>query len=163
MKHIAYGILLTTTLFVACHTAADNRANSDLSAIKNQLKQFEETLLAPDIPIETVIRGYLGYYVDDLVLLPPDEGAVQGYDAALAYYSEGFAGGTIVAVDYHLQEPEIFLNGDMAIRRYIGSSEIKWDDEPEHYTSYNRYIDILQRQADGEWRVVWHAWHPIDK
>jgi ketosteroid isomerase-like protein len=148
---------------VACQQAADNRTEFDLSAIESQLKKFEETLLAPDVPIETVLQEYLGYFVDDPVLLPPDESAVQGYDAALAYYTEGFAGGTVVAVDYHLQEPEIFLNGDMAIRRYIGSSEIKWDGELEHYSSYNRYIDILQRQADGEWRVVWHAWHPIDK
>ena len=163
MKHMAYGILLSTTLMVACQQVADNRTDSDLSAIENQLKQFEETLLTPDLPIEALLQGYLGYFIGDLVLFPPDEGAVQGYDAALAYYTEGFGGGTVVAVDYHLEEPEIFLKGDMAIRRYIGSSEVKWDGELEHYSSYNRYIDILQRQADGEWQVVWHAWHPIDK
>ena len=66
-------------------------------------------------------------------------------------------------MDYLTHVPEIFLNGDMAIRRYIGSAEVKFDGELEHYSSYNRYIDILQRQADGEWRVVWHAWTPIDQ
>ena len=163
MKHMAYGILLATTLLVGCQRVANNGTESDLSAIENQLQLIEETLLTPDMPIETVLQGYLGYFVDDPVLLPPDEGAVQGYDAALAYYTEGFAGGTVVAVDYHLQEPEIFLKGDMAIRRYIGSSEVKWDGELEHYSSYNRYIDVLQRQADGEWKVVWHAWHPMNE
>ena len=163
MKHIAYGTLLATTLMLACQQGSDNRAEADLSEIENQLRQFEETLLSPDVPLETVIQEYLGYYVDDPILLPPGDDAVQGYDAALAFYTEGFAGGTIIAVDYHSHAPEIFLRGDMAIRRYIGSSEVKWAGELENYTSYLRYIDVLQRQADGEWRVVWHAWYPIDQ
>ncbi len=163
MKHMAYGTLLATTLMLACQQVSDSRAEAELAAINNQLKQFEETLLSPDVPLETIIREYLGYYVDNPIILPPDDDAVQGYDAALAFYTEGFAGGTIVAVDYHLQAPEIFLNGDMAIRRYLGTSEVRWDDELEQYSSYNRYIDILQRQADGEWQVVWHAWHPMDE
>ena len=163
MKHIAYGTLLATTLMLACQQGSDNRAEADLSKIENQLRQFEETLLSPDVPLETVIQEYLGYYVDDPILLPPGDDAVQGYDAALAFYTEGFAGGTIIAVDYHSHAPEIFLRGDMAIRRYIGSSEVKWAGELENYTSYLRYIDVLQRQADGEWRVVWHAWYPIDQ
>ncbi len=163
MKHMAYGTLMATTLMLACQQGSDNRAEADLSAIENQLRQFEETLLSPDEPLETVIQEYLGYYVDDPILLPPGDDAVQGYDAALAFYTEGFAGGTIIEVDYHSHAPEIFLRGDMAIRRYIGSSEVKWAGELENYTSYLRYIDVLQRQADGEWRVVWHAWYPIDQ
>ena len=163
MKHIAYGTLLATTLMLACQQGSNNRVEADLSEIENQLRQFEETLLSPDVPLETVIQEYLGYYVDDPILLPPGDDAVQGYDAALAFYIEGFAGGTIIAVDYHSHAPEIFLRGDMAIRRYIGSSEVKWAGELENYTSYLRYIDVLQRQGDGEWRVVWHAWYPIDQ
>ena len=163
MKHMTYCVLAATTLMLACQQGSDNRAEADLSEIENQLRQFEETLLSPDVPLETVIQEYLGYYVDDPILLPPGDDAVQGYDAALAFYTEGFAGGTIIAVDYHSHAPEIFLRGDIAIRRYIGSSEVKWAGELENYTSYNRYIDVLQRQADGEWRVVWHAWYPIDQ
>ncbi len=163
MNHIACGTLLAATLLLACQQVSDSRAEDDRSAIRNQLNQFEEILLSPEVPLETIIQEYLNYYVDDLVLLPPGEDAVQGYDAALAYYTEGFEGGTILAVDYLTHVPEIFLNGDMAIRRYIGSAEFKFDGELEHYSSYNRYIDILQRQADGEWQVVWHAWTPIDQ
>jgi len=163
MKHMTYGMLSATALLVACQQVSDKPTDSDISAIQNQLNQFEETLLTSDVPIETILQNYLGYFVDDAVLLPPDQDAVQGREAALAYYTEGFAGGTVVAVDYHSRAPEIFLKGDMAIRQYIGSSEVKWDGELEHYSSYNRYIDILQRQADGEWRVVWHAWYPVDK
>ena len=163
MKHMAYGILSAATLLLACQQGSDSRPEADLSAIENQLRQFEETILSPDAPLETVIQEYLGYFVDDPILLPPGDDAVHGYDAALAFYTEGFAGGTIVAVDYHSHTPEIFLRGDIAIRRYIGSSEVKWDGELENYRSYNRYIDVLQRQADGEWRVVWHAWYPIDE
>ena len=163
MKHIAYGTLLAATSLLACQQGSDSRAEDDLSAIRNQLNEFEEIFLSSEVPLETIIQEYLEYYVDDLVLLPPGEDAIQGYDAALAYYTEGFAGGTILAVDYHTHAPEIFLNGDMAIRRYIGSAEIKFDGELEHYSSYNRYIDILHKQADGKWRVVWHAWTPIDQ
>ncbi len=105
MKHIAYGTLLATTLVMACQQVSDSRAEADLATIKNQLNQFEEIFLSPEAPIETRFQEYLGYYVDDLVLLPPGEDAVQGYDAALAYYTEGFAGGTILKVNYHTHEP----------------------------------------------------------
>ncbi len=163
MKHIAYGTLLATTLLLACQQVSDSRAEDDLSAIRNQLNEFEEIFLSSELPIAAQIKEYLEYFVDDLALLPPGEDAVQGYAAALAYYTEGFEGGTILAVDYHTHVPEIFLKGDMAIRRYIGSAEVKFDGELEHYSSYNRYIDILHKQADGKWRVVWHAWTPIDQ
>ncbi len=163
MKHIACGTLLAATLLLACQQVSDSRVEDDLSAIRNQLNEFEEIFVSSEVPIAAQIQEYLEYFVDDLVLLPPGQDAVQGYDAALAYYTEGFEGATILAVDYLTHVPEIFLNGDMALRRYIGSAEFKYDGKLEHYSSYNRYIDILQRQADGEWRVVWHAWTPIDQ
>ena len=83
MKHIAYGTLLATTLMLACQQGSNNRVEADLSEIENQLRQFEETLLSPDVPLETVIQEYLGYYVDDPILLPPGDDAVHRSNAAL--------------------------------------------------------------------------------
>ncbi len=158
MKHMAYGTLLATTILLACQQVSDNRAEADLSAIRNQLNEFEEIFLSLDLPIAAQIKEYLEYFVDDLALLPPGEDAVQGYDAALAFYTEAFEGGTVLDVSF--QTPVILLEGDMAVRRYIGSSEVMFDGET--YSSTNRYIDILRRQPDGEWLTVWHAWSHMD-
>jgi len=163
MKHITYGVLVAATVLLACQQVSDSAMETDLSAIKSQLGDIEEVFLNTKVPIATQLHEYLEFFVDDAVLLPPGEDAVQGYDAALAFYTEGFEGGTVLAIDYHTHVPEIFVQGDLAIRRYIGSSEVKFDGEHENYSSYNRYIDILQRQPDGEWRVICHAWTPIDQ
>lgn len=162
MKQMVYGTFLVAFLLVSCQQAPDSRAQDDLIEIRNQLKEFEEILLSPGVPNETLFRQYLEYYVDDLVLFPPGDDAVVGYEAALAYYIEGFGGGTLLAVDYHTQEPDVFLNGDMAIRRYVGTSEARFDGLGEYYVSHNVYIDVLQRQPNGAWRTVWHSWSAVE-
>jgi len=131
---------------------------ADLSAIANQLDDIVENFSNPEVPIATQIRNYLEFFVDDPVLLQAGEDAVQGYDAALAFYTEAFEGGTVLDVNF--ETPVILLEGDMAVRRYIGSSEVMFDGET--YSSTNRYIDILRRQPDGEWLTVWHAWSHMD-
>ena len=159
MKYMTYLTLLAVTLLLACQQVSDSRVEADLSAIESQLEDIEKVILNTDVPIAVLMQNYLEFFVDDPVLLPPGEDAVQGYDAALAYYTKGFEGGTILDVDF--QKPSILLDGDMAVRRYIGSAEAMFDSGP--YSSYHRYIDILQRQPDGEWLTVWHAWTPVDR
>ena len=159
MKYMTYLTLLAATLLLACQQVSDSRAEADFAEIKSQLDDIEENFLNTEVSIAAQIKKYLEFFVADPVLLPPGEDAVQGYDAALAYYTEGFEGGTVLDVDF--QTPDILLDGDMAVRRYIGSSEIMFDSGP--YSSYNRYIDILQRQPDGEWLTVWHTWTPMDR
>ena len=163
MSKMAYGTLLAAILLSACQQIPENRAEADLALIKGQLTKIEDIFLNTDVPIATQMQEYLEFFVDDPVILPPGADAVQGYDAILAFYTEGFEGATILDVNYHIHEPEIFINGDIAIRRYIGSGEAKFDGEIEHYFSYNHYIDILQRQAEGEWRVMCHSWTPVDQ
>ncbi len=158
MKHMTYGILAATTLLLACQQVSDSRVEADLSAIENQLDDIVENFSNTEVPIATQMRNYLEFFVDDPVLLQAGEDAVQGYDAALAFYTEAFEGGTVLDVNF--QTPVILLEGDMAVRRYIGSSEVMFDGET--YSSTNRYIDILRRQPDGEWLTVWHVWSHMD-
>ena len=160
MIYKSYFTLLAATLLLACQQNSDSRVEADLSAIENQLIEIEEIFLTSEVPIATQIQEYLDYYIDDLVLLPPGGDAVHGYAAALAYYTEGFDGYTILEVDY--RTPDILLNGDMAVRRYFGTAKFEIDGESEPASSSNRYIDILQRQPDGEWLMVWHTWTHVD-
>ena len=162
MKQIAFGTLVAVTALTGCQQVTDDRIEADISAIRNQLDEFEAVLLSPDVSTPVQIQNYLEFFGDDPVVFPPEDDSVHGYDAVLAFYTAGFAGGTFLSVDYHTHVPEIFVQGDIAIRRYIGSSEAKFEGELELYSSNNRYIDILRRQADGEWRVIWHAWYPVD-
>ena len=154
-----YFTLLVASLLLACHQDSDNRVESDLSAIKGQLEDIEE-LLSSGLPITTLNQKYLEFFVDDLVLLPPGSSAVQGHDAALAFYNDVWGGVTLITVNYHT--PEIMLEGDMAVRRYVGSAEFRIDAESAPVSGSGRYIDILQRQSDGDWRIVWHTWTRID-
>ena len=163
MNNMTYGTLFAAILLSACQQVPENRMEADIAVIKGQLTDIEDIFINTDVPITTQIQKYLDFFVDDPVILPPGEDAVEGYDAIREYYAEGFEGATILDVNYHVHEPEIFINGDIAVRRYFGSAEAEFDGEIEHFFSYNHYIDILQRQADGEWRVICHSWTPVDQ
>ena len=117
MKHMTYGILVAMTLLLACQQISDTRADEDLSAIKSQLADIEEIFLSSEVPLETKFRQYLEFFVDDPVLLQAGEDEVLGYDATLAFYTDAFEGGKVIDLDF--QAPDILLEGDMAVRRYI--------------------------------------------
>ena len=85
MNNVAYGTLLASTLLLACQPDSDSRTEADLAVIKGQLADMEEVFLNSEVPFATQIQDYLEFFVDDPVLLPSDEDAVEGYDAALAY------------------------------------------------------------------------------
>ena len=160
MNYKNYVTLLVATSLLACHQESNNRVEADFSAIMGQLEDIE-ALMSSGLPITNLNEKYLEFFVDDLVLLPPGGSAVEGRDAALAFFNDVWGGVTLIAVNY--ETPVIMLEGDMAVRRYVGSGEFLIDAESEPVTGSGRYIDILQRQSDGGWRIVWHTWTQIDR
>lgn len=69
--------LFVVMLLIACAPTHD--PNDDVSDLTRQLVEIEQ-LTTPDIDT------YLSYFASDAVLLPPDLPAIEGKEAALAFY-----------------------------------------------------------------------------
>ena len=160
MKFVVYVILLAAMSLSACQQNPGSQVEADLSAIRSQLEDIE-AVLSSGLPITTINQKYLEFFVDELVLLPPGRKAVHGREAALAFYNDTF--GMITALSMVYQAPEIIVEGNLATRRYVGNSKFQIDTESEPGSASGRYVDILQKQSDGAWRIVWHTWTRLNR
>ena len=139
--------LFVVILLIACAPVYD--PSDDVSDLTRQLVEIEQ-LTTPDIDT------YLSYFASDAVLLPPDLPAIEGKEAALAFYNSVFETVTTWRLDY--SEPLIDLAGDLATRRYSGTAEITFGANDESIVSKTKYLDILKRQPDGTWKISIHTW-----
>ncbi len=155
MKYMVHVVLLVAMNLSACQQNPGSQVEADLSAIHSQLDDIE-VVLSSGLPITTINQKYLEFFVDELVLLPPGLKAVHGREAALAFYDDTFGMLTGLSVAY--QKPEIIIEGNLATRRYVGNSKFQVDADSEPGSASGRYVDILQKQPDGAWRIVWHTW-----
>ncbi len=152
-------VLLALMSLSACQKSDLSDTEADLSAISSQLEDME-AVLSSGLPMATINQNYLEQFcVDDLVVLPPNRRAIHGREAALDYFNNTFGALTNLSVVY--QQPEILIDGNLATRRYVGNVQFQVGTDSEPGTAAGRYIDILQKQADGSWRIVWHAMTPL--
>ena len=152
--------LLALMSLSACQKSDVSDTETDLRAISSQLKDME-AVLSSGLPMKTINQNYLEQFcVDDLVLLPPGRRAIHGLEAALDYYNNTFGALTDLSVAY--QQPEILIDGNLATRRYVGSIKFTVGNDSESGSASGRYVDVLQKQADGSWRIVWHTMTPLN-
>jgi ketosteroid isomerase-like protein len=97
---------------------------------------------------------------DDAMLLamtpggPPPVGR-----PALAEAIEGFLGGFTVVWD-GIQTEEVVVVGDLAFHRYTGVLSTTPKEGGETNRDDRRYLDILRRDAGGEWKLWQHIFAP---
>lgn len=152
-------VLLALMSLSACQKGGNTDAEADFEAISSQLKDME-AVLSSGLPMATINQDYLEFFVDELVLLPPGRRAIHGREAALEYYNNTFGALTDFSIVY--SQPEIIIDRNLATRRYIGSVKFQVGTDSEPGSASGRYIDILQKQADGTWRIVWHTMTPLN-
>jgi ketosteroid isomerase-like protein len=141
----------------ACQPTAD--VSSDIAVLGDHLVEIEQLFNGPHDGERSRFAVYLDYFTDDLILLHPEGHTTAGKAAALEFYTSAFAPITILSLDYG--SPDVLVNGDLAVRRYSGTGTFTLGDDPTELATTNRYIDVLERQDGGDWRIVWHAWYPV--
>lgn len=151
-------ILLAFTLS-ACHQSSENDINSDRAIIAEQMDAIAD-LANTGVSTDSFFNQYLKLFIDEPTLLPPGRSAIQGYDSALAFYTNAFK--NIEILNVVLEEPVILIEGEMAASRFLGTTEYRLSGQTDTLSSSSRYLDILQKQPDGKWRIAWHAWEHVD-
>ncbi|WP_171032751.1 YybH family protein [Fodinibius saliphilus] len=150
--------MLTCTL-LACNQVSENKIKSDEAMIADQMDTIEE-LVSAGVSTDSILTQYLELFIDDPVLIPPGRSVIQGRDSALGFYKNAFSNIEILDVVY--EEPVILIDGDMAARRFTGTTKIQIKGQVDTLLSTSRYVDVLQKQPDGKWRIAWHAWEQVD-
>ena len=143
----------------ACQPANDDTA--DIAALEAHLLEIEQLFSASYDGDRSIFEVHLDYFTDDLVLLHPEGHTTTGKVAALEFYTSAFTGVTVTSLDYY--SPEILLDGDLAVRRYSGIGKGAFGEEQTEFEVTNRYVDVLQRQGNGEWLIVWHQWVSVNE
>ncbi len=91
-------------------------------------------------------------YADDALVLYPNKPAVAGRAAILAYFQSFFA--EFAQADFELTSAEIEVAGSWALDR----GTYRWKGLPraggDPVEDHGKYLVILQRQADGSWKIA---------
>lgn len=132
-------------------------AGTEAEAIKAQLVEIAEMTQVAR-PTEELTDLYMAYFAKEATLLPAGSGALRGRAAIAGFYNRAFQGIEILSNDY--RDPVVVVDGNMAVRRYIGTAVFMIADEPDPVTATNRYMDVLVKE-NGRWKILWHSWVPV--
>ena len=156
-KHLPQ-VLLFFIAFQTIAYANDAASSSESEAIMAQLIEIAEVSQS-GLPMGEMTDRYLSYFAANPTLLPAGQAALTGREAIQNFYNGAFR--DIVIESNIYRDPIIVVNGDMATRRYIGTAVLKIADQPDPVSATNRYLDVLIKE-DGEWKMLWHSWVPVD-
>jgi uncharacterized protein (TIGR02246 family) len=149
MKHLVIGVLLLAPL-AACDSAATTDPAADREAIAAATAQFGAAESSGDVD------KFRSFFVDDLVMMGPEEPPVIGGDSVAALMRV-FHGKYAVQVEYTSQEIVVF--GDWAFDRGTERYTLTPKAGGAPIQKSGNYLYLYQRQADGSWkqsRVIWN-------
>jgi uncharacterized protein (TIGR02246 family) len=152
-----FAVVLVLVVFPQTAGAAGT-ANSQASAA--EVAKVLAGIIAADNAGD--LDGVISFYAEDAVLLPPNDGDVNGKAAIRARYEEGFRHFRFDIV-FSSDEAQVF--GEWAfIRGAIHGRTIPKGDEASRKIN-DKYIMVLHRQKDG-WkiaRLIWNGTDPLPK
>jgi len=130
---------------------ATDSNHEDLSQLRHMAREFAEGFNTGDV--DRIMRFYGDTYVDINLRNP-----VQSHAERRAYYEQVIKRGFRVSV----QPDDIQIHGDFAFVR--GTLELM----PSNSTGDSartelRYLEIVRRQTDGSWQVMWGMDGPVQE
>ncbi len=160
MRGVIKSILIIISLAIGlrCNNPKqiDERAKinheDDQRTLNDQLDEIEELCL--DLKVDS----YMSYFHDDAIIFPPGQSSIQGIDSIAKFYSV-FEELFVPSFKNVYSERSFEIDDSVAVRRYHGFAEILFKDSPDTLISNNKYVDVLKKQPDGSWKIIWHIWN----
>ena len=140
-----YRIVLPLTFVVAlaCQPAASPLTEGDKAAIRAEQDAWVTAITSGDMDALAAL------YTEDVVVLPPNEPAVEG-QAALLAWMEGYPPASAAALSI------VSIDGyaDLAVVRGTYTMTLTPEGVPEPIHDQGKFIEIRRRQADGSWLMA---------
>jgi ketosteroid isomerase-like protein len=102
------------------------------------------------------VDGWLAYYAEDAVVLPPNDKVANGREAARKTVSDllGLPGLQLTWVDTHVQ---VAASGDMAY--IVGAYTMSFENAGKRIADVGKTLEIWKRGSDGTWKCVVDTWN----
>ncbi len=154
MKLLSSVVLLFVVLaFVACAPAAEeavvedpDTTEADVAAIEGLFDELVRVAVAGDA------EALAAFFADDAIFMAPNAPNVVGIEALRASFESAFAERSFDAIDWVSEETEVA--GDWAYNRGSYTETTTPAGSEESMTSTLKYMMVLQRQADGSWKIA---------
>ncbi len=123
---------------------------ADVAAIKAEVEKFDVAWNSQDV------EALLSLYADGAVRMPPNEAEEVGKEVMREsfqrYFDEMTSEGDGVAVD-------VQVAGDLGFVRGTWSGTNTQKAGGESVQEDSKWLEVLQRQADGSWKIVCEIWN----
>lgn len=96
------------------------------------------------------------FYVDDAMLMPPDEPTVYGRQAIASRYQQDIEKFT---AELTTNPEEIEVSGNLAFVRGTFTVKLTPRTEGENIDATFKFIEILRKGADGSWKPYCDIWN----
>ncbi|MFP4096845.1 MAG: YybH family protein [Cyclobacteriaceae bacterium] len=96
------------------------------------------------------------HFTEDAILMAPGAPARTGQEAVAAYYQSVFDT-YIPSLESHYEEVKVA--GDLAYGRGEATVILRPREGGAENRSTSKYLNILQRQADGSWKTTHDVWN----
>ena len=140
---------------LACDQQAESTGNADKQAIES-LYQERSALIQGRDDSSSIAEAYVAIVAENAVWMPPNAPKVQGREAIQSWAEEFFGRYTIVVKSPTLEK--LHLDGDLAVRRYSSVGEYIPKNGGDAVPYDQKYIDVLERDSSGSWRITHHMW-----
>ena len=141
-------ILICEIHFLSGGCDVNNKKESyekDLAAIRQFLQSSGDAVNAGDVEAE------VNRFTEDGIYMWPDAPSIEGKEELGNWFRKRFA-----KVNLRLENitEEIEVCGDWAFERGIYVARIQPKERDEAETVYGKYINILNKQPDGSWKIA---------
>lgn len=135
-------------------SGAPDSGNDNIAAIKEVAQKIIDASEAGDA------NGYLAHTTNDFLWHGTGSSPVRGSENVLQFLSEFFE-----TSEFKLPEwatDEIAVTENIAIHRWSGVAEITPKSGGDSTYRDTRYLDVLTREAGGDWKVAIHTFEVVD-
>ena len=147
-------LLACLLIGTAAYGADESLSAKDIEAIRQVHHRYESTWLKGDND------GVRSLFTEDSVLLPPHSSAPRvgrsGMDAF--WFPPGAPPTKVTKLTLVIKD----IGGDGRIAYVWGTDEVAWvtvQDGKESITSHKgTFLNVLKKQANGEWKISHHMW-----
>jgi uncharacterized protein (TIGR02246 family) len=103
------------------------------------------------------IDGWVSYYADDAVVLPPNEPIASDH-AAIRRSVAGLLTLPNLSINWHPTRVEVSKSGDLAYL-YGTYAMTATDDKGKPISDNGKILEIWKKQADGKWKCIVDTWN----
>lgn len=105
------------------------------------------------------VETFAGYFLDDAVLMPPNQPTASGKEA-IHKVMNGLFGMPGFSVKWQLSKVEAAKSGDIGYT--YGTFEMTMNDTSgTSMTNNGRFMDVWKKQADGSWKVSYEMFNNL--